>query len=474
MGKRKEGKMSESRALSTITRADVDSLTKKRGEPDWLEKLRMSAFEAFFEADQPNIRLDDWRKTLVETVDLTAISQFCGGSSKAKQNVKADYDKILTNVSGVVSIVNGMRSELHIDDEVAKKGVIFTTFEDAVAKHGDLIKEYLENGTHREIGKLSLMNSAFFTSGAFLFVPKNVTVEAPFVIVNSIAEDAQVGQAIFPRVIVVADENASVKVVNVFEGGPSAGPSPDAKPKARAKREWVFTSAIVDVAAKQSASIHYLELYNLGRQVFSVSRNNNLVAKDAFVYSFTAALGGGQLKSDIVTELRDRGATSDVRGIVLGDKDEHFYFNTVQNHDSPDTKSDINFRVALKGNAVSSYQGNIKVALTASRTDAFQSNKNLLLSETAKAESIPRLEILTDDVKCSHGATVGPVDKNQLFYLMTRGLSEKEAEEFIVTGFFASLLSSLKIEGAAQWIEDLIGDKIHAVETQKELSGTLS
>ncbi|MBX9666258.1 MAG: SufD family Fe-S cluster assembly protein, partial [Candidatus Obscuribacterales bacterium] len=151
---------------------------------------------------------------------------------------------------------------------------------------------------------------------------------------------------------------------------------------------------------------------------------------------------------------------------------EHFAYNTVQNHDAPDTVSNINFRVALNGKAVSSYQGNIRVSLTASRTDAFQSNKNLLLSETAKAESIPRLEILTDDVKCSHGATVGPVDKNQLFYLMSRGLSEKEAEEFIVSGFFNEIFSGLKIEGAADWFEELIGEKIHSEE--KTLQGTRS
>lgn len=466
--------MSESRALSTITRADVDSLTKKRGEPDWLEKLRLAAFEAYLEADQPSTRLDDWRKTLVETVDLTTISQVCGEPT-AKKNLKRDYEKILSNVAGFVSVVSGTKSEQHLDESLAKQGVIFTTIEEAIAKHGDKIKEYLESGTDREIGKLTLLNSAFFTSGAFLYIPKNITVDAPFVIVNSIAEDAQLGQAIFPRVIIVADEQASAKVVNVFEGGSEIASSgaPESKPKDRSKRAWIFTSAIVDVVAKQAASVNYLELYNFGRQVFSVSRNNNIVAKDGFVYSFTAALGGGQLKSDIVTVLKDRGATSDVRGIALGDGEEHFYYNTIQNHDSPDTKSDINFRVALKGNAVSSYQGNIKIALTASRTDAFQSNKNLLLSETAKAESIPRLEILTDDVKCSHGATVGPVDKNQLFYLMTRGLNEKEAEEFIVTGFFASLLASLKIEGAADWIENLIGDKIHS-EPAKELSGARS
>jgi Fe-S cluster assembly protein SufD len=462
--------------LSTITRADVDSLTKKRGEPDWLEKLRLSAFEAYFEADQPSIRLDDWRKTLVETVDLTGISQVSAEKTgTGKKNAKADYEKILTAVSGVVSQVNGVFAEQQLDEALAKKGVIFTTIEDAVTKHSDLLKRYLENGTDREIGKLSLMNSAFFTSGAFLYIPKNVVVDLPFVIVNTIAEDITVGQAIFPRVIVVADDGASAKVVNVFEGGNSSAQNGDgANLKPRGKRQWIFTSAIVDVVAKPASSLHYLELYNFGRQVFSVSRNNNHVSRDAVLYSFTAALGGGQLKSDIVTTLADRGAASDVRGIALADGQEHFYFNTVQNHDSPDTKSDINFRVALKGNAVSSYQGNIKVSLTASRTDAFQSNKNLLLSETAKAESIPRLEILTDDVKCSHGATVGPVDKNQLFYLMTRGLSEKEAEEFIVTGFFASLLASLKIEGAAAWIEELIGEKIHAPEQTKELSGARS
>ncbi len=461
--------MSESRTLSTITRADVDSLTKKRGEPEWLEKLRLSAFEKYFEADNPSTRLDDWRKTLVETVDLTKLSpivQVVG--NKTKVTSKIDLEKQLTKLSGIVSQTSGDCSEKHLDEELASKGVIFTTIEEAITKHGDLLKEHLERGLNSEYGKLSLMTSAFFTAGAFLYIPKNVSVDAPFVIVNSISESSVPGEAIFPRIIIVADQGSAVKVVNVFEGG---APAKENAPKSK-KKDWIFTSAIVDVVAKPNASVHYLEVYDYSRAVFSVARNNNIVGRDAEVYSLTAALGGGQLKSDIITSLVERGASADIRGVALADGEEHFYYNTVQNHDAPDTRSNINFRVALKDNSVSSYQGNIKVSLDASHTDAYQSNKNLLLSETAKAESIPRLEILTDEVKCSHGATVGPVDKNQVFYLMSRGLTSKEAEEFIVTGFFNTIVHSLKIEGAADWLEDLIGEKIHATDASKKaLSG---
>lgn len=461
--------MSESRTLSTITRADVDSLTKKRGEPQWLEKLRLSAFEKYFEADNPSTRFDNWRKTLVETVDLTKLSpivQVVGLASKASS--KETLEKRFTKLSGIVSQTSGDNCEQQLDAELARKGVIFTTIEEAVTKHGDLLKEHLERGLAAEYGKLSLMTSAFFTAGAFLYVPKHLEIDAPFVIVNSISQTSVAGEAIFPRIIVVADEGSTVKVVNVFEGG---APAKENLPKSK-KRDWIFTSAIVDVVAKQTAHVHYLEVYDLSRQVFSVSRNNNIVGRDAEIYSLTAALGGGQLKSDIITSLVERGASADIRGVALADGEEHFYYNTVQNHEAPDTRSNINFRVALKDTAVSSYQGNIRVALNASKTDAYQSNKNLLLSETAKAESIPRLEILTDEVKCSHGATVGPVDKNQVFYLMSRGLTSKEAEEFIVTGFFNTIIESLKIEGAAEWIEDLIGEKIHATTAiNKTLSG---
>ena len=147
-------------------------------------------------------------------------------------------------------------------------------------------------------------------------------------------------------------------------------------------------------------------------------------------------------------------------GVVFGDNKEHLSYNTIQDHDAPNTTSDINFRVALKDEAVSAYQGNIKVAKEAQKTNAFQSNKNLLLGKQAKADSIPKLEILANDVKCSHGATVGPVDEDQVFFLMARGLDKKTAEELIVAGFFDTVLESLPDKVANNWIHELIKEKI--------------
>jgi len=163
----------------------------------------------------------------------------------------------------------------------------------------------------------------------------------------------------------------------------------------------------------------------------------------------------------IETILVDRGGQSDIKGIVLGHGSEHVSYNTIQEHAAPDTTSNINFRVALKDSAASIYQGIVKVDKIAQRTNAFQSNKNLLLGSEARADSIPKLEILADDVKCSHGATVGPVDKEQLFYLQSRGLSLKESEELIVTGFFAQVLNTITIKGVADWINALAAEKIH-------------
>jgi Fe-S cluster assembly protein SufD len=131
-------------------------------------------------------------------------------------------------------------------------------------------------------------------------------------------------------------------------------------------------------------------------------------------------------------------------------------------HNAPETKSNINFRVALKDRASSAYMGTIKVSKVAQKTESFQSNKNLLLGSEAKADSIPKLEILADDVKCSHGATVGPVDKEQLFYLTCRGLTPAEAEELVVTGFFRQIFDTCTVTGATDYISELLADKIHS------------
>ncbi len=475
--------MTESTKVSTICSENLGELAKQAGGPAWVEKLRLAAWQAYGETAVPTVKMDEWRKTLVETLELSSLVQLeprsAEGKERARQsgktqsrNFQAKLQSYFPKVAGAVYFVDGEFVELELNPELAERGLVFVELQEGLNKHEQLIKEYLSSGIKSGDGKLALMAAAFFKQGVFLYAPKNIHVEEPFLIVNLFSAEPA-NHAVFPRTVIAADEGSGINLINILAsatsisssvkttdeaqttGGASAGKS------GKSKRHWFLTSALVDVYARGGSEINYLEIQHLSSGTFSSNRNYNQIDRDARFYSLTVGLGGGQLKSDIITLLTARGASADVFGVALGDLSEHLAYNTVQHHDAPDTKSNINFRVALKGSSASSYQGNIVVSLNGARTDAYQSNKNLLLSREAKAESIPRLEILTDDVKCSHGATVGPVDKNQVFYLMSRGLDEKEAEELIVSGFFNTVLSTCPIAGARDWIEDLVAEKIH-------------
>jgi Fe-S cluster assembly protein SufD len=172
----------------------------------------------------------------------------------------------------------------------------------------------------------------------------------------------------------------------------------------------------------------------------------------------------------MATVLRAPGAASEILGVVLGRDQEKFSFNTIQDHSATDTKSDINFRVALKDKSSSVYQGIVRVAKVAQRTDAYQSNKNLLLDGTATADSIPKLEILADDVKCAHGATVGPVDREQIFYLMSRGVTRPVAEQLIVLGFFRQTLEQFPFKQGLKWLSEAVSRKIHGGQSDDSAS----
>ena len=263
------------------------------------------------------------------------------------------------------------------------------------------------------------------------------------------------GQAYIERIVVVAEDNAKVSLITIY-----ASPETEVLENDKSGAA-TLANIFVEAHAASGANLNIVEYSQFAHSVVAISRTSTYVGRDGNVDYTTASLGARQIKSVIETLMLDRGGNSDVKGIVLGDLNEHLSYNTVQEHASPDTTSNINFRVALKDNASSIYQGNVKVDKVAQRTNAYQSNKNLLLGSGARADSIPKLEILADDVKCSHGATVSPVDKEQLFYLNSRGLPLKQAEELIVIGFFGQILDTIKIAGAADWIGALVAEKIH-------------
>ena len=462
--------MAELKLANTIAKERVADLALRNGEPSWLQDLRNAAWEIYFQSPMPTTRDDDWRKTEIDNLDLSTFITVDPLKTKAE---KAPSIELLNSALAKIGepagvFVDDYASQTQyttVNSELAKQGVIFLPLSEAIEKHPELVKKIFENGKPLTTDdKFTLMNKALFNSGLLLYVPKNVVVEGPFVSAVNLPAGSQVdtkgqqdanGQAVFPRIIVVAEANSQVTLINAFA---------NAEAKASEKKELsgtTLSNTFVEVTVGQGAKVTVMAVDKLSNAVFAVSRVRTHIHKDGTLNLTTAGLGGKQIKSDIETIMVEPGSHSDIRGVVLGDGSEHYSYNTIQEHTCPDTTSNINFRVALKDTSSSVYQGIVKVDQIAQRTNAFQSNKNLLLGTEARADSIPRLEILADDVKCSHGATVGPVDKEQLFYLNCRGLNTKEAEELIVRGFFVQILDGIEIKGAADWVGDLVADKIY-------------
>lgn len=447
--------MAELKLANTIAKERVADLAQRNGEPSWLQDSRNAAWEIYFQSPMPTTRDDDWRKTEIDNLDLSTFITVDPLKNKA---AKAPVMEILQSALAKLGepaglFVDDYESQTQyatINPELAKQGVIFLPLTEAIEKHPDLVKKIFETGKPlASDDKFTLMNKALFNSGLLLYVPKNVVVDGPFVSAVNLSVGAS-GQAVFPRVVVVAEANSHVTLVSAF-----------ANAESQELAGTTLSNSFIEVNVGQGAKVTVMAVDKLSNAVFAVSRVRTHIHKDGSFNLTTAGLGGKQIKSDIETIMVEPGSHSDIRGVVLGDGSEHFSYNTIQEHTCPDTTSNINFRVALKDTSSSVYQGIVKVDKIAQRTNAFQSNKNLLLGTEARADSIPRLEILADDVKCSHGATVGPVDKEQLFYLNCRGLNLKEAEELIVRGFFVQILDDIEIKGAADWVGDLVADKIY-------------
>lgn len=468
--------MSDSKQGNTIAREEVENLCRINGEPTWLKDNRLAGWEAYLQCPMPTGKTEDWRTTIVDTLDLselTAVEPIAKATKEITLELLTSAKANLGDLAGVYVEDYATGSKSHtVDKALTDKGVVFAPLKTALEQHSDVLKGLITTERAGLKDKFTLMNQALWTDGLYLRVPKNTTIDLPFVFMVNLpvkakeaaakaegskdSEAEKFGQAVFPKVILVAEENSKVNFVTMIGSQESA----------QAEGQITLANASIELHLAAGANVSVAEVSNMGEEVFLVNRIKAFIGKDATLDYTTAGLGAKQIKADIETILTAPGATARVNGVVLGDSDEHFAYNTIADHTATDTNSNIVFRVALKDESTSIYQGIIKVEKIAQRTDSYQSNKNLLLGTEARADSIPKLEILADDVKCSHGATVGPVDKEQLFYLNSRGLTLIQAEEMIVTGFFQQVLDTIPITGVAQWMSKLVADKIRGTKAE--------
>ncbi len=277
--------------------------------------------------------------------------------------------------------------------------------------------------------KFAAHNAAAWEHGLLVHVPKGVELEQPLYVRVANPPD---GGARFWRLLVVAEEGSRFSVIEEFAGaaGETAG----------------YSNAVSEIFVGQAAKVEYVSLQNLARETWHFASQRARVGRDAELDWVAGGFGSKKGKVRIENDLAGQGATSRVTGAYFADGRQHLDFDTFQLHQAPNTTSDFAFKGALRDRATAVWRGMIKVEKEAQKTNAYQENRNLLLSPRAHADSIPGLEIEANDVRCTHGATIGQVDREQLFYLMARGLSRSEAERLIVRGFFADVLDRIELE----------------------------
>ena len=277
--------------------------------------------------------------------------------------------------------------------------------------------------------KFAAHNAALWRNGLLVHVPRGVVLEKPLYV--RIGNSVDNG-SLFWRLLVVAEPESRFTLIEEY-----ASSTPDLA---------AYTNAAVEIVVQQAAKVEYVSVQNLSRATWHFASHHARVEQDAELDWVAGGFGSAKGKVRIQNDLAGPGATSRVTGAYFADGTQHLDYDTFQEHIAPSTTSDFAFKGALRDTARAVWRGMIRVEEGAQKTNAYQENRNLLLSKTAHADSIPGLEIMANDVRCTHGATLGQVDRDQLFYLMTRGLTRAEAERLIVRGFFQDVLDRVELE----------------------------
>jgi len=424
---------------------------RAQGEPEWMRERRVHAFDVYERTPMPTTRLEEWRYTdLREKLDLEALS--LGVRSDVADDPEAWPRGVRTameedwDAAAHVVLIDGTVVHIDLDEALAAKGVVITSLRDAVngEETWEEAKQYLATQAVKpERGKFAALNSALYLDGVYVHVPRGVHVELPIRVTRWVST---AGAAHFDRALILAEETARVTYVDEVL-------SDDLD-------RHTFVSNAIEVIAKDGANVQFVQMQRLGRGVFAHSQQRTLAFRDATANTLNVALGASTSRLDLNAQMLGPGSTSEMLGLYFADGDQHFDSNTSQDHVSPHAFSDLLFKGALDDDSKSVFRGIIRVHPKAQQTDAYQTNRNLLLSETATADTLPNLEIAADDVKCSHGATVGQLDEESLFYLMSRGIPQEKAERLVVMGFLGEIFSKLSLGGVVEKVTREIERKL--------------
>jgi Fe-S cluster assembly protein SufD len=409
--------------------------------PAWLAEAKREAWKRFAELAMPTRKQEAWRFATVSNLSCDGFTLARGEASLA-----ASVEPVVT-CGGCLDFADDFHTGgKPLDPELAEKGVIFLPLDAALRAYPEFVRKHLF-GHMPNLGseKFEALHMAMFRNGVFLYVPKNVEVTLPLAALH---EAVRPNAGLFPHTLVVADENSSVTLVEVF--------------RSRDANLAHFACAASDLVALPGARISRRLIQSWSDSSLAFHLGSSTADRDSSIDLISVHLGGGHVRAEEHGRIVGRGGNVQMHSLAVATGSREIDQRTLQTHSAEDGKSDLLYKNVLTDKARTIFAGLIRVDELAQRTDAYQTNRNLLLSPDAEASSLPGLEILANDVKCSHGMTTGQLDADQMFYLLSRGIPRKEAEKLMVFGFFEEVLSRMGNEELSAYAGGLLEKRMGA------------
>lgn len=407
--------------------------------PSWLAERRVAAAERAAATPLPTTDEEVWRYSRIDELDLDRFKPLTDATTPSGDGAAADgLAHADVACAGRVVVVDGTVVLSELDADVAAAGVTVGRLLD----HPDA--EALAAGCAPPVDLFGELNEAFALDPVVVSAPAGVTVDQPIVVQHVTTRS---GAAVFPRLVVRVGENASLRVLEDFSSDDDVAS---------------LVAPVVDIAVDRAARFGYCSVQRLGRSTWQLGSQVAAVGADASLVASMAGLGGDYARVRTDCRLVGAGATGDLVALYFGNGEQMLDFRTFQDHAAPHTTSNLLFKGVVDDRSRSVYTGLIRVRKDARGTNAFQTNRNLKLSDDAWADSVPNLEIENNDVRCSHASTVGPIDEEQQFYLESRGVPPHAAERLVVEGFFSEVLDSIPVAAAVPVLRDAIAAKLDA------------
>ncbi|MDQ6940356.1 MAG: Fe-S cluster assembly protein SufD [Verrucomicrobiota bacterium] len=411
--------------------------------PRWFQERQAEAWSRFTSLPMPNRKDQPWRFSSVNALDLEPFIFGDSPNEEARAEI-LELSHSLDQVAGrLIFADNFLLRRDPLPELLTRQGVILKPLERGLLEHEDLFRKYfIARPTPLGSAKFAALHEALVRAGTFLYIPRGVEVELPIEVFHWLnVENASV----FPHTLLIADEMSKVTLVEHF--------------RSSQKGRGGFSCGVNDLVVGRGAKVTYVCAQNWDEKVLSIQMNATTVERDASALSLNLNLGGAYSRFESFSRLAGEGARSDLLAVAVAQGAQEFDARTLQDHASPHTTSDLLYKNSLSDKSRTTFGGLIRVEPHAHFTDAYQTVRNLLLSDDAEANSMPGLEILADNVKCSHGATSGQLNEEELFYLLARGIPKNVAQHLLVAGFLDEVVQRLNQPKISAKLHDMIEEK---------------